>query len=114
MGTWDTGIFDDDIAMDVRAEFDDAIEEGMTVKRATKLVLESFQDVLEDDDEAPIVYLALAALQLEKGSVQVNIKKKVLKIIESREGLDRWKEVGGEVYNNRLNVLDELKNRLLN
>lgn len=67
---WDTGVFDDDIAMDINAEFDDAIEEGITVKEATKQILETFQDVLEDEEEAPIVYLALAALQLEKGDIQ--------------------------------------------
>ena len=112
MGTWDTGIFGDDIAMDVKAEFDDAIAEGMSVKEATKQILESFEDVLEDDEEAPIVYLVLAILQLEKGALQKNIKKKALGIIKSGQGLDRWKEAGEDELNNRIRVLDELKDKL--
>lgn len=113
MGAWDTGIFDDDIAMDIKAEFEDAIEEGMTVKKATKQILESFEDVLEDEEEASVVYLALAALQLESGTVQSNIKKKALKIIESGQELDRWKDSGEAELNNRKKALNELKEKLL-
>lgn len=113
MGVWDTGIFDDDMAMDIKAEFDDAIAEGMTVKEATKQILQSFEDVLEDEDESPIVYLALAALQLEKGTIQKNIKKKALQVIESGQGLERWKEAGDELLVQRKEILDELKSSLV-
>ena len=112
MGTWDTGIFDDDIAMDVKAEFDDAIAEGATAEEATKQILESFEDVLEDDEEAPIIYLTLVALQLENGFAQKSLKQKVLEIIESGQGLDRWQDTGGDELINRLKVLNELKDKL--
>lgn len=44
-----------DIAMDIKVEFDDAIEEGMTVKKATKLILESFEDVLEGESKEKLL-----------------------------------------------------------
>lgn len=113
MGTWDTGIFDDDLAMDIKSEFDDAIEEGMSVKKATKQILESFEDELEDEDEASIIYLTLAALQLEQGNVEKNIKKKALEIIESGQDLERWEGADEEELNKRIAVLNELKERLL-
>lgn len=113
MGTWNAGIFDDDIALDIKAEFDDALAEGMTVKEATKQILESFEDVLEDDEESPIVYLALAALQLEKGEIQKNIKKKALQIIESEQGMERWEEAGAELFVQRKVILNELKRNLV-
>lgn len=113
MGTWNTGIFDDDIAMDIKAEFDDAIAGGMSVKEATEQILESFEDVLEDEDEAPVVYLTLAALQIEKGNIQKDIRKKALGIIESGQGLDRWKDAGEDELYNRTRVLNELKDKLI-
>lgn len=112
VGTWDTGIFDDDVAMDIKAEFDEAIADGMSVKEATEQILESFADVFDDEDEAPIVYLTLAALQIEKGSVLKNIKQKALDIIESGQGFDRWEEAGNDVLNERISVLNELKAKL--
>ena len=58
------------------------------------------------------MYIALAALQLQYGSVQKHIKVKVLRIIESAEGLERWIEPNGEVHRQRLHVLHDLKNKL--
>lgn len=113
MGAWGTGIFDDDIAMDVKTEFYDAIADGMSVKEATKQILESFEDVLEEEDEAAIVYLAIAALQIEKGALQKSIQKKALEIIELEQGLDRWKDAGVHELNNRLSILNELKDKLI-
>lgn len=111
MGTWSTGIFDDDIAIDVKAEFDETITEGISVKEATKMDLESFEDVLEDDD-APIVYLTIAVLQIKKGTIQKNIKEKALEIIESGHGLDRLEILGGNEVSNRIVVINKLRDKL--
>ena len=112
MGTWSAGLFDDDISMDIQAEFEAAIEDGMNIKEATKLVLDSFEEVLTDNDEGPIVYLTLAALQLEKGSVQKSIRKMALDIIENDGGIERWKGTGAQELDIRLKVLHDLKIRL--
>ncbi len=113
MGTWDAGIFEDDIAMDIKTEFEDAIAEGLNIKQATKQILESYEDALDDVDEGPMVYLALAALQIEKGTVLRKIKQKALKIIDSGQGLERWEEAGEELLNKRKCVLNDLKSKLL-
>lgn len=62
MGTWGVEIFDDDFALDIQAEFEKAMDQGLSVKKATQRILYDVQDVLEDEDEGPLVYLALAAL----------------------------------------------------
>ncbi|MDF2822200.1 MAG: hypothetical protein K0R15_2648 [Clostridiales bacterium] len=113
MGTWNTGIFDDDLAMDIKAEFEEAIEEGLSAKEATAMILEAYEDELEDEDEGPIIYLALAVLQMEKGIIEKSIKNKALYIIESGQGLDRWKEAGKDGYEKRLMVLNELKDKII-
>jgi hypothetical protein len=113
MGTWNTGIFDDDLAMDIKAEFEEAIEEGLSVKEAIAMILEAYEDELEDEDEGPIIYLALAALQMEKGTIVKSIRSKALEVIESGQGLDRWKEEGKDEYEKRVVVLNELKDKLI-
>jgi hypothetical protein len=114
MGTWNTGILDDDLAMDIKDEFDDAIEDGLSVIDATRQVLESFEDVLEDDDDSAILFLVLAALQLGKGAVQKDIRQKALEIIECEQGLGRWKYTGEDELSNRVRELNDLKDKLMN
>jgi len=85
----------------------------MNVKHAIKLILETFEDSIEDEDEAPLVILALAKLQLEKGEVETYIKQKALHIIETGVGLERWEEAGEDILKMRENVLQELKCELI-
>lgn len=113
MGTWGTDVFDDDISMDIKAEFDNAIAEGMSLKQATKQILVSFSDVLNDEEEGPLVYIVLAALQIRQGTVIRKIKQEALKIISAGQGLERWEEAGEELFNKRKCVLNDLKSMLL-
>lgn len=80
--------------MVIQAEFEQALEDGLTFKDVTQQIIEVFQDVLEDEDEGPIVYLALATLQLERNELQPEIRKKALEIIETGQGLRDGKRPG--------------------
>lgn len=113
MGTWGIEIFDDDLALDIQAKFEEAMDQGLSVKKATKRILYDFQDVLEDEDEGPLVYLALAALQIERDKLQPEIGQKALKIIESGQGLARWEEAGEEELAERKQALEDLKAKLI-
>lgn len=113
MGAWDIGIFDDDLALDIKSEFENYLAEGLNVKQATKQILENYEDVLEDEDESPIVYLSLAALQLEQGEVATKIRKKTIKLIESGQALERWEESDETAFKQRKNVLNALKEQLM-
>ncbi len=108
MGTWGTGIFDDDLALDIQGSFEDALAEGLGVATATNRVLEEYAEAAQDHDEGAVVYLALVALQLEHETVQDHIREKVLTIIAAGQGLDRWREVGGKTLDERRQVLENL------
>jgi hypothetical protein len=114
MGAWGTGIFDDDLALDIKADFEDALDNGLTIDAATQQILEEYAEVLEDEDEGPIIYFALAALQLEQGEIQQIIKSKALHIISTGESLDLWEEAGQDALAKRQQALLELKTKLLN
>lgn len=112
MGTWGYGIFDDDLAMDIRSSFGGALSSGASLEKATEQVLEEYAEELRDLDEGPIVYLALAALHSERGRVLASVRQRALRTIERGEGLARWEEEGQEAVQARKRVLEYLRQSL--
>jgi hypothetical protein len=110
VGTWGFGIFEDDMASDVRGEFEDAIAEGLGGNAATQRVFEVFGDAVEDYDDGPVFWLSLAAIQLERGILQSDVRENALAAITPN--LERWEEAGPDEMAQRKVVLDELRVRL--
>ncbi|MEK9156552.1 MAG: DUF4259 domain-containing protein [Patescibacteria group bacterium] len=112
MGTWGTGIFEDDLASDIKGNFEDLISSGASVADATKSSLAEYSDSLTDTDDGPTVHLALAKLQIQQGALHPDTAKKALEIIESGESLNRWREIGGEDLKHRQAELEKLKEEI--
>lgn len=112
MGTWGTGIFDDDVALDVRGSFEDALAEGLDIGEATQRVRVEYKDQLDDMDDGPVICLALAALQLEHGALQEEVRREALATIGQERGFGRWEETDEDTRAQRRRVLDELATRL--
>lgn len=112
MGAWGYGIFDDDLARDVRGDFEGALDEGLSVSVSTRRVLEEHADTLEDPDDGPVIWLSLAALQMEQGALQPDVKERVLAVVDRGIGLDRWAEAGPEMLAERRRVLEEFGQRV--
>ena len=112
MGAFGAEIFDDDVALDVRASAEAAMDEGLTMDEVTNRVMLEYGDYLEDSDDGTVVWLALAAVQLEHGAVEPEVRSRALAVIESGAGLDRWEEEGDEVLGERQRVLSALTAQL--
>lgn len=109
MGAWGVGIFNDDVACDARYAMLDQFRAGLSIKAATDAALENLADFMEDEEDAPVVTLALAATQWEAGRLDKRIKRRALKVIAG--GVDfRWQESAFAVQ--RRAVLAELGVRL--
>jgi hypothetical protein len=67
MGAWGTGLWSDDTACDVRATYREALEDGLSNEEAADKVLAEFAPDLADEDSAPVVWLALAVSQHQRG-----------------------------------------------
>jgi hypothetical protein len=114
MGTWGYGIFEDDVTSDIKGDFEDYLDEGLTIDEATERILEEYEEFIEEDDDVgPTVYLALAYLQMEYDSLDNNIKIKALEIIENGLGLEVWEDAGESELEERKKVLNELKIKLM-
>ncbi len=113
MGTWGYDIFDSDEANDIRALFEDELNVRASVTHATAEVLRESKDALNDPEIAPIIWLALAALQLGHGELQPNVRDHALAVIDSGEDLKRWEAEGNaEDIAGRKRVLDGLREQI--
>lgn len=111
MGTWGVAIFSDDLAADLREDFKNLIGDGLTATQAVDKLLIEYQSSLEDQDEQPVFWIALAATQWSLGRLEERTKREALEIIESRRDLERWDPPATK--SKRAIVLEKLRGELL-
>ena len=119
MGTRGHGLFDDDLALDVKASFDRAVARGASAAEAAaglmegelaREVLEEFREDDRDDmfwEENRGLFYAIASIQLEHGVLQEVVRQQALQAIAvERRGLDPEQDRA------RWELLDALEARL--
>jgi len=92
MGTWGFGVAEDDTVRDVLGIFDDRLKGGATIPEATAAVLREFESALNDEDEKPLIWLALAKSQWAYGALDPEVLDHVRRDIDVEVGLGRWRE----------------------
>lgn len=108
MGAWGTAIFSDDTACDVRDEYRDLIGDGLTGPEATRTMMQRWSSSLNDADEAPVFWLALAVTQWKCGRLEQQVLQSALRMIDDGSDLARW-EAGTPDYKKRQTVLASLR-----
>jgi Domain of unknown function (DUF4259) len=112
VGAWGTGIFEDDVAADIRGEWEEAVGSGSSAADATAAMIEGLgADFIPDEDDGPVFWIALAALRLEAGQVAPDVAARAVESIPAN--LARWRgEATDEDFEAREQVLRELEQRL--
>lgn len=113
MGHWGPGIFDDDVAQDVRLEFEEQLRSGQSVAAATHHLIDAPPWGWDDEEDTAATYLALAGLQLEYRALDPAIRDKAIAIIDSEVPLWRWESSPPERIAERVRVLRELREQLI-
>lgn len=116
MGCWGTGIFDDDLALDIKDLYNELISYGYNDKQVTNKVLKVFNESLDNENNSIIIYSALAVIQLSRSSLLEEVKSKTTLLIQNRSGMELWEE-GKKAdyktdYRARINELNKL-NKIL-
>lgn len=78
MGTWGTGLYENDTALDVKDEFEEYYQRGMAVQEITDRLMQEYADILEDTDEAPLFWLSLADTQYHFGVLLPLVRESAL------------------------------------
>lgn len=115
MGSWGPKLYQDDIAEDVRDYYKDQLKRGKTNEEVTNELIADNEDVLSDEDEAPIFWFALADTQWKLGRLIPFVKEKALEYLKSGTNLTRWQKeaVSQREYLIREKVLQELEKKLM-
>lgn len=107
MGAWGPAIFSDDTACDIRSDYRELLEDGVDDAEATQRVIADYQHLA--DDEAHVLYLALAAAQSGLGRLEDSVKLEALRVIDAGAGLELWAEAGEKELAKRKAVLSKLR-----
>lgn len=110
MGTWGTSLYSDDLASDLKGDLRDLIGDGLTIEVAVDRVLADYKSSLDDADEAPVVWLAIADAAWRLGRPHAQATAEALRIIEDGVNLRRWPSAKDRAKRNA--VLVELGVRL--
>jgi len=92
MGAWGHGIRQDDFVCDVIGVFDDLLKAGKSVVNATKDLISRFSTEINDTDNGPLFWIALADAQWTYGGLEPQVLQRVQDDFNSGRGLDRWTE----------------------
>lgn len=111
MGAWGTGLFSDDTACDVRDNYVELLGDGLSGPEATERLLLDWSSSLEDPDEGPVFWLALASTQWRHGRLESQVLQQALSVIDDGKDLVRWKS--SQDYRKRQVVLSKLRNQLV-
>ena len=112
MGAWGANLYQDDVALDVKDEYKDNLRRGKTNEEAMQEIIDKYQELLEDEEDRGVFWLALADTQWNLGRLDEQVKKQALEIIELGIDLKRW-ESNEKLYNKRKEILEKLKEKLL-
>ena len=110
MGTSGAALFSDDVASDVKRDFVDLLRRGLTPEKAVDALKRDWAHAIEDADDGPSFWLALAATQWNYGCLDEAVRQQAIDVIDSGQDLARW---SGSGLAKRRSVLDALKAQLL-
>lgn len=92
MGTWGTKLYENDLALDIRAEYEEGVATKKNNKTITQQILSNYKNELQDCDEAPIIWFTLADCQWRTGKLQKLIKETAIGYIDSKIDLQKWND----------------------
>lgn len=110
MGTTSAALFSDDVACDVRDEFIEMFSTCVDATAVTKALIRSWSDSIQDVEDGPIFWLALAATQWKYGCLGEEVRARALQVVDGDLDLKRWE---GASVARRRTVLLSLREKLL-
>ena len=111
MGTWGTGVLDDDFAMSVYETYMDLFDAKVGHVAIRAEIEAVFGEGRCDDDDKFSFWFALAKAQWECGVLEEDVRRSVCEMIDSGMALNHWKERSDDPsdYSSRKRKLGQFK-----
>jgi len=90
MGAWGPKFYQDDVAQDVRDEYKELLKIGLSNEEATQKLIKDNHHLINDMDEGPIFWCALADTQWKSGRLLPEVKEKAIQYIEDGKHIKAW------------------------
>src|SRR5258707_15167124 len=90
MGVWDSALFSNDLACDIRDHYRELIEDGVDDAEATRQTTAKYQESLDDPDDGTSAILALAVTQSRIGRLDPVVRDRALAAIDRAGDLSFW------------------------
>ena len=111
MGAWGPGIFSNDTSSDIRSEFREMIEDGLSAEEATTKLISGWGHTADDPDDRTSFWTGLAATQYQLGRLLPHVRDKAIEVIDAGGDLHLWAETGPTRA--RKAALEKLRDQLL-
>jgi len=112
VGAWGPGLYQDDVAEDTKSDCIGFLKEGKTNQEVYDKLIEDNQMIINDMEDGPVFWFALADTQWKLGRLMPYVKEQALKYIDEGTDLLKWEAWGNPFLKHRKKVLDQLKDRL--
>lgn len=113
MASWGAKLYQNDTSEDVRYFYKDQLHRGKSGQEITKELIEKYQDEINDSDDAPNFWFALADTQWNLGRLEDFVKEKALFHIRDGYDLSVWQTEDPKMAKVRATVLKDLEQKLL-
>lgn len=112
MGAWGVNLYQDDVTVDIKEEYKYKLHMGKTNEEAMQEIIEESSDFIEDIEDGPLFWFALADTQWNLGRLDEHVRNEALRYIKLGTDLERWKD-DNKLYEKRKKVLEKLREKLL-
>ena len=109
MGTWGTGIFQNDIADDVKTSYINKLKIGKADEVTLEEIISENTEILNDSEDSLDFWFALSSIMFDYGRLTEKIQSKALSLLESDNDSKRWTETENK---KRKNEIEKLKTKL--
>jgi len=115
MSAWGTAIFSDDLASDIRREYDILLSIGKKSSEIEEILIDYYSNILNSNNpDEDVFWYALALSEWKKGRLSDKVKTKALNALDRGKDLERWNVTGNQKkYEKRKKVLEEFRNTIL-
>lgn len=111
MGAWGPALWSDDLAVDVRSDYREALEDGLSDEAAAARMVG--RAPARTDDEYVVFWIALAVAQHNLGRLTAEVRETAVAAIDSGDDLRRWVDADAKALAKRVTVLAKVRQQLL-
>ncbi len=113
MAAWGAGLYQDDVAEDVKEDYYDCFrEDGLDNEAAYERMLSRYGEIINDPEDGPVFWMALSDVMWDLGKLTEEVKEKALYHIDAGNDVARWETESKEKGAKRRLVLEKLREKL--